>query len=124
MGAENDIDRMIAQVQVLLNTRLGVRKGTLEAMARRAGRRLPRRLRKHALALTRAQKLAAHPKLARQLDRKTLTAGFNEITTYLEKIDPNARRKMFALRLAGVLAFNVIAVAGGFIFWLWWAGYV
>lgn len=119
-----DIDGMVAELVRLLNAKFGVRPAPLAKMIRRTGRRLPKRHRRAARALIAAQGKAAHPKLARQVDLRPLRRGYDDAVAFLNAIDPVERRKLFALRLAGALAFNVIAVAGAFILWLWWTGYV
>lgn len=124
MKEPNAISNQIEAVQDLLNAKFGVRKRALPRMLGRVGRRLPRRMHARAQVLIDAQKLAGHPKLARQMDQSVVTRAYEDLRAHLEAIDVADRRKGLMLGLAGSLAFNLLVVAGAFVAWLWWAGYV
>ena len=124
MAKVQDIDAKVATVQDLLTEKFGVKKRPLDKMLRRTGRRLPRGMHKKAQQLVDAQKLAGHPKLAMRLNPDGLNKAYDALTAHLQAIDVAERRKARLLSLAGTLAFNLLVVGAGFVFWLWWAGYV
>jgi len=113
-------DRLAA----LIEERLGVRGRGLEAKLRRAGRRLPRWLRREASQLVEAERLMSHPKLMMQADPTALDRAFQHCETWLKTVDPAERRKSRILGFLGVNAANLLIVAGLFIAYLVWAGYV
>lgn len=113
--------------QVLQKTfqrKLGVKSNSLGQALRRAGRRLPRGLRKEGAFLLRVQQLAGNPKLSRQIKSDRIDQAFDAITTHLEAIDLADARKGWWLDMAGRLAMNVLIVLVAFLVWLWWRGYV
>lgn len=124
MDPARDIAAKTETVQQLLTEKFGVRKRDLPKMLRRTGRRLPRGMRARGQVLIKAQALAAHPKLARQVDGPAVARAFEEITAHLRAIDVADRRKGLALSVAGGVAFNILAVCVCFVLWLWWAGYL
>ena len=118
------LEQKIAEVQELLHTKFGVKPRPLPRMLKRVGRQLPRRMRAHGQLLARAQPLAAHPKLARQVDWPAVEAAHRALVAHLEAIDVAARRKERLLNLGALLAFYVVVVVTAFVWWLWWAGHV
>ncbi len=107
-----------------LKERLGVKSATLAQGFRRAGRRLPRRIRARGKALANAEAMIRNPKLARQLDARAVLRDFDEVSAHLRGIDVADRRKGAWLRLAGAIAANLLAVGIGFLVWLLWRGYI
>lgn len=128
MIRQSDITDRIAPLLTLLEERAGVQAESFGDGWRRALRGMPgrvdRRLRRQADLLARAEQVAAHPRLARQIDPAALSAAVDAIKSYLGKLDPWERRKDKALRLAAAVAFPVLVAATGFVVWLWWQGYV
>lgn len=124
MARTQTIDEKISAIQDLLNAKFGVRKRALPKMLAKTGRRLPRGMHRRAQVLIDAQKLGGNPKLMRQMDQTGLTRAYQDLAAHLEAIDVAERRKDFLLKLAGVLAFNVLVVVAAFVTWLWWVGYV
>lgn len=91
---------------------------------RRAGRRLPRSVRKRGVALMRAETLAHNPKTARQIDAEAVERDFEAVRTYLVSLDVVELRKSRILSVTAAVAANLLAVAVMFVVWLWWGGYV
>ncbi len=104
--------------------KLGVKSVTLAQGFRRAGRRLPRRIRARGKALADAEAMICNPKLARQLDAHAVLRDFEEVSAHLRGIDVADRRKGAWLQLAGAIAANLLAVGIGFLAWLFWRGYI
>lgn len=119
-----DVERRKAELAELIGTRLRVGGVTLEQKLRRAGRLLPRWARKDAALFVQAGQLAAHPRLARQIDVAALDKAEGRLKRYLEQIDPDERRKTALLHLAGGIVLKVLIVGGVFLAVLRWQGLV
>ena len=122
MTHAKDIDRKVGQVQDLLTEKFGVKRLPLAKMVRRVGRGLPRRMQARAGVLSDAERLAGHPKLARQIDQQRLSQAHAELVAHLREIDVADRRKGHLLGIAGVIVFNLLVIAVVFVTWLWWRG--
>jgi hypothetical protein len=119
-----DMSNKAAALRALMEAKLGARGRDLQTAVRRAGRRLPRRVRKQAQMLARTERMVGHPKVSRQVDARLVEKAFASVTDHLQQIDVADRRRGRLLSLAGALAFNVLAVAAGFVFYMWWRGYL
>ncbi len=124
MDVLDRLDDRADRLAALIEERLGVRGNGLEAKLNRAGRRLPRWVRREAGRLVEARRMAAHPKLMRRTDPDALDRAFGRCESWLRGIDPAERRKDRILGPLAVNAFNLLVVAGLFIAYLVWAGHV
>ncbi|MCG6902721.1 MAG: hypothetical protein LJE68_08570 [Rhodobacter sp.] len=120
----DSVEMRANRIASLIEERLGVRGQGLEAKLRRAGRLLPRWVRREAAQLAQAERLLGHPKLMMQTDPGALEKAYKHCESWLEQIDPAARRKERILGLLGVSAANLLIVAGLFITYLVWSGHV
>jgi len=103
-----EIDTMAASLSQALDEKLGLRHGTLARRAQKAGRRLPKRVRRQILDIAEAQKIAGNQHLARQLDGDALRTSHTKAMAHLKSIDPRDRRIGAILGSAGGLVFNLI----------------
>lgn len=117
-----DMERRREKLLKLLREKLGIKAQTLERGFRRAGRRLPRSVRREAAVLVRAETLMAHPKLSRQIDGTALDRAYVTVTKHLKAIDAADARLGRILSVAGTIAFNLIVVFTAFVTWMWWSG--
>lgn len=124
MITDKDMAAKSRKLRGLMQEKLDVRGRDLRQSLRRAGRRLPTRVRKSAEALMRAEMLAHNPKTARQVDAAQVERDYEAMRSHLLDIDVADRRKARLLGLAGAVVANLILVAVLFIIWLWWRGYV
>jgi hypothetical protein len=92
----------------VFEAQLGVKSRTFAGALHRAGRRLPRRLRKQGAVILNAQHLAGNPKLAQQIDARDVDRAYAEITAHLEAIDVADLRRGRLLGLAGIIAANFL----------------
>ena len=106
-----------------MSTQLRVRGEGLAEVTERAGRKLPRHLRADAAALIEAEKMAAHPKLARLVDDRRLARAEKRLLRYLEKQNPAAERRGEILDLIAKIAFVFVTVVLSVFFFLLWRGY-
>ncbi len=124
METQASIQARADRVQSALDGAFGVRAKTLDKAVRRAGRRLPKRLRAQAAKIVQAQALGGHPKLMRQVDGVALSVAEEQIVEWLDGIDRADLRKGMWLGLAGSIAFNILLILVLFIVWMVWAGQV
>lgn len=124
MLTEKDITAKSQTLLRLLRAKLGVSARDLEQGLRRAGRRLPGRVRAQGARVVAAQKMAGNPKLARQLDPREFSRAYAEVSAHLAAIDVADRRKGRLIGLAAVVAANLLIVITAFLFWLSWRGYL
>ena len=121
---QSDITTKIETVERALYAKLGVRGRDLAHALRRAGRRLPSRIRKQGAILAQAEFMASNPKLARQIEVAPVHDAFVKVITHLNEIDVGKRRVDRLLGVAGTIAFNILVIVVAFIVFLWWQGYV
>ena len=107
------LDQIIRDVQAELEDKLRLRAAPLAVQLRKAGRLLPRRVRRDADLLVRAQALSANPKLARQVDMRGAQGAHRSILAYLEGIDVGAERRNRALGVAASIAFVILFTGVG-----------
>ena len=117
-------DTPAARASALLEERLGLRGPDLERQLRKAGRRLPRRIRQDGETIATAQRFAAHPRMARRIDQGTVDRAHGRFTRHLEAIDRREVRRTRAINLAALVAAQVLIVAVLFVAVLAWRGLV
>jgi len=110
----DDIRDMADEVSRLIAARFGgARRGErppLHVMLRRRGGALPRRQRKAAQVLAKAQKQAATPKLARQMDSTAAARAHAELVRYLRPLGKAARWQASALNIAAAVMLGLLLV--------------
>ncbi|WP_299676498.1 hypothetical protein [uncultured Roseobacter sp.] len=103
-----EIETQLPALREALETHLGVKGRSLAQQIKRAGRRLPRRLRVQAGMLAQAEAAAGNPRLLRQLDEARLTRALDALSAYLAGIDRAEARRTRMISIAAVIAFNLI----------------
>lgn len=100
-----------------LEDKLGVRGDDFETKLKRAGRRLPRPLRKDGQQIAHDLRAQSHPKLGRMIDANAFQARSRALESWLSLQDPKARRRERFWNIAASIAFNlVIAIGGAIVF--------
>ena len=122
MAATTDHKARADAIRVLIEERLRIRARTLDQQLRKAGRSIPKAVQRDAHYLAQAGALAQNPKLARMIDATKADRAYANVTAYLKTVDPRARRKDTALRIAAVIALNLLLISGAAIWYLWWKG--
>ena len=115
-------DTPAARASALLEERLGLRGPDLERQLRKAGRRLPRRIRRDGETILMAERFAAHPKMARRIDQAALARAEARMTEHLEAIDPKEARKTRLINLAALVAAQVLLIGVAVVAVLAWRG--
>ena len=108
----------------LLADKLSLRRGNLGDRLRRAGRRLPARIRAQAQIVAEAEALSLHPRLARRIDRQAVSRAFAEVRDHLGAIDPGYLRRGALLGMLAGLAFNMLLFTALALVFLRWRGVV
>lgn len=124
MITDKDMAAKSRKLRGLMQQKLDVRGRDLRQSLRRAGRRLPKAVRKRGAALMRAEMLAHNPKTARQVDAEAVERDYEVVRSYLAELSVEEMRKTRILSLTGAIVANLIGVAVLFVVWLWWRGYV
>lgn len=114
----------LASLRGALADKLGARGHDLSGQLRRAGRRLPRRLRREAQLLVRAEEMGRHPKFARLVDPRMVARAEGRLSRHLEGIDSAAIRRGRAKDRVALLALYVLATSVLVVALLWWRGLV
>lgn len=100
--------QMVDEVRAGLADKLRVRGRSLAVQVRKAGRRLPRAVRRDAVYLVQTVGLADNPKLARMIDMRRAQAAHRNILIYLENVDIAAERRGIALQIAASIALAIL----------------
>jgi len=119
MGAVTT-QQMADRVAALLEQKLRVRGPTLADRVRRAGRRLPRRVRLAAAVLVQAGEMAGNPRLMHQIDPAVVAEAYDICVRHLGGVDLADRRRGVMVGIAGSIAFSLLAVAGLLAGVIWW----
>ncbi len=99
-------------------TQLRVRSGSLDRVAKRAGRKVPSRVQKDVARLIEADHLANHAKLRKRLDAKTLKSSRKRVGAYLDTRNPALERRNAALDLIAKIAFVLVSVTLALFFYM------
>lgn len=119
-----DITAATGEIAALLAERLRIRSATLAGGIARAGRRLPRRIRREALFLAEAEAMAANPRLARLVDPVRFAAAQDAVAGHLAAINPRERLITRMIGVAATIAFNLLVLAVLLVSVLRWRGYL
>ena len=118
------VQQMATRVEALLEERLRLKGGTLADKLRRAGRRLPRRVRDAGAALATAVTMMQSPKLMHQVNDETVALAYDICVRHLTTINPAAARQGLILNMAASIAFSLLVVAVLLVAVLYWRGFV
>lgn len=108
--AELDIGATAKRLEGLLDRGFGTGEKGLAHALQKAGRRLPRRMRRAGRAVADADFMAGHPKLAWQIDRKRVGREAGILEDYLKAVNPNKRRVDMLLSILRSLAVNFLVL--------------
>ena len=122
--AQVSVEHLATSLEALMERRMGVGGRGLAAKLRRAGRRLPKHVRRDAQMIAEAVPVAQNPKLARQIDLARLEVAERRVAAFLRTYDRADRRKGAVLGLLGSLAFNLLTLGGIVIAVLVWRGLI
>ena len=118
MDARTRVGNRTRELAELFEKRFGIGGDGFEAKLRRAGRAVPRGVRREARMLAEAERMAAHPKLMARVDEDRVERAYRRCRRWLETVDPAERRKDRVLSLLAVYAFNLALVATLLVVWM------
>lgn len=118
------LDARLDKIAALMEDRLGLRGDGFEEKFTRAGRLLPRKLRREGALIVAARDMADHPKLARRIDDRRLHKAAKAFERYLTRVDPNEARVTRWINWAAGNAFNIALVLGLALAVIAWRGLV
>ncbi len=123
MGPD-ELNEKVTEVRDLLEAKLRVRGRDLDHQLSRAGRRLPKNIRRDAHALAQADLLLRNPKLARMVNLEMTEMGQQRVVAYLQQIDPRQALVTRRLNWLAGIALNLLLVFIIVIAMLRWRGLV
>jgi len=119
-----DLDARLDKIAALMEERLGVRGDGFEDKFARAGRLLPRKLRREGALLVEARTMAAHPKLGRRVDERRLRKAARVFERYLARVDGSERRVTRWVNWLAGNALNILIVFALVVAVLTWRGLI
>ena len=114
----------VDEVRGLLQQRLHIKGRSLSHQVGKLGRRVPKRVRRDAEFLVRAETMTQHPKLAQMVDAKQLERSKTNLVTHLKSIDPKEVAKDKLLWVLAKVSFFVIAVFIAAVWFVWDRGMI
>lgn len=124
----DEVRRMADEVAALMSSRLGgARRGTspdLATMLRRRGAALPRNLRRQANRLVELDRLAAAPRIARQIDLRAASRDHAALVKHLRPLGALSRFQGRATGVAAAVALGLLLLGIAVIWILVWRGYI
>lgn len=121
---QQDLDRRAAELNIKMAEGLGTRGKTFEATIARAGRAIPKAVRRDFDVIVQARAIERHPKLSRQIDQAKVDAAIRKTAQWLDTLDRPARRRAAALDMLADIGFKVVIVAGLVLMVLVWRGFL
>ena len=118
-----DVPEKTEELATLMAQQLRVRPGSLQEVAQRAKRRLPRHVQRDVDALIEAEAVAAHPKFAHRIDTKKVAKAEQKLRAFLSKQDPKAERRAEFLDRLAAIVFVLFAILVALFFLLIQRGY-
>jgi len=118
------VDQLVDEVREGLAVQLRVRGATLAVQVRKAGRRLPRAVRRDAAFLVEAAAIARNPKVARQVNMHRVQAAHRHILQHLETVDVAAKRRDVALQIVASIGLAILVTGALLIAVLAWQGFI
>ncbi|MCB1329354.1 MAG: hypothetical protein KDK28_07860 [Maritimibacter sp.] len=119
-----NLDARLDKIAALMEERLGIRGDGFEAKFARAGRLLPRRLRREGALLVEARALAEHPKLARRVDARRLRRAVRAFERHLTRVDGAERRLTRWINWGAGIGLGLFAIAALLVAVMAWRGLV
>ena len=118
------LTRYIDEIRTLMEQRLWVKGRNLKVQTRKAGRRLPRRIRQDLKFLTDAAEIAENPKLSRMVDDRKVTRARDNIVFHLQTLNPRAALWTMILNITASIALGLLVVFVVVLYVLVQRGYV
>ena len=118
-----DVKERAEALAKLMSAQLRVRGEGLREVTSRAGRRLPKHLRRAAELISDAVEKSENPKLQRLVDERAVRQAERKLRKFLERQDPRTARRGEIMDVAAKIAFVVFVVVLAVFFLLLNQGY-
>lgn len=112
------------EVAVLMKKQMAIGGSGLNLKLRRAGRMLPRHVRRDARVLADAAALSGNPKLQRFVDSTQVEKAHKNCVRYLNNFDKSKHRTDTLVSILSGVAAGLLIPAGLFVTVLVWRGYL
>ncbi|WP_166417584.1 hypothetical protein [Cochlodiniinecator piscidefendens] len=122
--AVDTVEVLSAEIFELMGEKLSVRGGNLAERVRKAGRMLPRHVRREVGYLIEAIELSEHPKFASRVDERRVKSAHRVCLHHLKSVNVADRRIGTVLTILGGTALAIILVGAGLIAVLTIRGYI
>lgn len=125
MGADpNELTRLAERLTALMRDKLEVKAESFPAALRRAGGRLPRRLRREGAVIVATLDQVRSPRLSRIADGEGAARAARRIEAYLSRLDPAADRARARAFFWANIAFRIVVVIALLMAVLVWRGFL
>lgn len=121
---QKGLQRKAAEVEQLLGSQLHARGPDLARRLKKIRRLLPRNVRREISFLADAEKISHNPKLLKLIDWPRVDRAHKVAMTWLQGVDPNARRRDYLWSALGGVGLAVLVVGGLLIWILAWRGHI
>ena len=111
------------ELTAFMSQQLRLKGATFSEVASKAGRKIPRRLKRDIAVISDAETLIQNPKLAIRIDEKQFAKSERRLRAHLEGFDPKAERRGEILDTIAKVAFVVVVVVLALFFFLISVGY-
>ncbi len=112
------------EISMLMAKKLRVKGASLERQVQKAGRRLPKKLKRDVENLLEAQALMGNPKLERMVDVVAISEGSGRVIGHLQTLEPWERFKDRWLGILGAISLALIVTFILVVYVLWKRGLV
>ena len=102
------LEDYITEISDLMQKQMRVRGRDLRQQTRRAGRRLPRRIRRDLAYLNDSATMAKNPKLGRMVDLAKVRKAHASVIAFLAQLDPRAAMWNAMLNIAASISLALI----------------
>ena len=118
------VSQLVMQIYDLMGEKLRVKGASLRARVKKAGRLLPRSVRRAAGELIEAQDMAENPTLATRLDPDAVTKAHQTCLRYLKEIDPKAAKSRARYNFAALISAQFLLIVTLAITFMRWRGFI
>lgn len=122
--AQPPLDESLTELRALMAEKAEARGGSLRAQLARAGRGLPRAVRREGRFLAQAETMAQNPRTARLVDPRAAARAHDRVARHLRGLDPLGARRRRRLDLLALAGFYVLVTFGAVVAVLVWRGLV
>lgn len=118
------LEQQVDEIRTLLEIKLRVRGKTFDAQIKKAGRLLPRAVRRDVQFLSQSVELVKNPKLARMVDPARAQKAHGNVVTFLNTVDRREQQLTALINVTASIAFVVLVTAAVLLYVLVQRGFV